>query len=142
MSTVTAPPQGLTSEEVSQRIAAGKSNVAPAGPNRSTKEILKANLFTRFNMLIAILLVVIVLVAPIQDALFGLVMVINAVIGIIQELRAKRTLDRLRLIDAPQAHVIRDGQKHRSGGRSDRRRRPHRAPQWRSDRGRRQHPFK
>ncbi len=110
MSTVTAPPQGLTSEEVSQAIAAGKTNVPPVGPNRSTKEILKANLFTRFNLLIAVLLVVIVFVAPIQDALFGLVMVINAVIGIIQELRAKRTLDRLRLIDAPQAHVIRDGQ--------------------------------
>ncbi len=109
MPIATIPSVGLTSEQVAERFASGKRNVRPSGPDRTTADIIKANTLTRFNLLIAVLVVVIIFVAPIQDALFGLVMVINSVIGIVQELRAKVALDRLRLIEAPHVRVIRDG---------------------------------
>jgi cation-transporting ATPase E len=102
---------GLSSADVNQRIAAGVVNRVPTGPTRTVGEIVKANVLTVFNLLLAVLLVVILFVAPIQDALFGVVLVTNALIGIIQELRAKRTLDRLALLSAPQAIVIRDGRR-------------------------------
>jgi cation-transporting ATPase E len=102
---------GLSSADVNQRIAAGAVNRVPTGPTRTVGEIVKANVFTIFNLLLAVLLVVILFVAPIQDGLFGVVLVTNALIGIVQELRAKRTLDRLALLSAPQAVVIRDGRR-------------------------------
>ena len=108
-STTTAPPQGLTSAEVAELHAAGKNNATSNAATRTVGDIVRANVVTRFNFLIAVLLAVIIVVAPIQDALFGIVMVVNAVIGIFQELRAKRTLDRLRLIDAPTVRAVRDG---------------------------------
>ena len=113
MVTSAAPPPtgltGLTADEVQRRIAAGAVNTIPSGPSRTVAEIVRANVFTLFNLLLGVLLVVILFVAPPQDALFGIVLVTNAAIGIIQELRAKRTLDKLALLSAPQAHVIRDG---------------------------------
>jgi cation-transporting P-type ATPase E len=72
-------------------------------------EILRANLLTRFNFILAVLLVVILAVGAPQDALFGVVLVANALIGIGQELRAKITLDRLAVLTAPRVRVIRDG---------------------------------
>ena len=105
------PLAGLTATEVAQRVAAGKENRVPEGPSRTTKAIFRDNILTRFNLILSVLLVIILIVAPIQDALFGAVMVINAAIGIIQELRAKRTLDRLALLSAPKTTVVRDGRK-------------------------------
>jgi cation-transporting ATPase E len=101
--------RGLSATDVQQRVAAGAVNRVPTGPTRSVGEIVKANTLTVFNLLLGVLLVVILFVAPIQDALFGVVLVTNALIGIIQELRAKQTLDRLALLSAPKAIVIRDG---------------------------------
>ena len=72
--------------------------------------ILRTNICTRFNALLGSLLVVIVVVGPLQDALFGLALVANMLVGIVQELRAKRALDRLALVTAPTATVIRDGE--------------------------------
>ncbi len=72
-------------------------------------EIVKANVFTRFNFLVGSLLIVILIVGPLNDALFGGVVIANTLIGIIQELRAKRTLDRLAVVNAPHARVVRDG---------------------------------
>jgi cation-transporting ATPase E len=106
-----SPLTGLTAGQVAERIAAGKVNVVPEGPSRTTKTILRDNILTRFNLILSVLLVIILIVAPPQDALFGAVMVINAGIGIIQELRAKRTLDRLALLSAPKTTAIRDGVK-------------------------------
>jgi cation-transporting ATPase E len=102
---------GLTAAEVRRRVAAGAVNRVPGGPSRTVAEIVKANVVTLFNILLGALLVVILIVAPPQDALFGIVLVANTAIGIIQELRAKRTLDRLALLSAPRATVIRDGTK-------------------------------
>ena len=100
---------GLSKRQVKDRVAEGKVNDIPDGPSRTVREIVRSNVITRFNVLITVLLVVIVLVAPLQDALFAGVMVINTIIGIYQELKAKRTLDRLALLAAPRVRVVRDG---------------------------------
>ncbi|HET9782895.1 MAG TPA: HAD-IC family P-type ATPase [Candidatus Dormibacteraeota bacterium] len=100
---------GLTQEEVRQRRLDGRSNFTRDVTSRSVGDILKANLLTRFNALLGTMLVVILIVGPIQDAVFGLILVANALIGIAQELRAKVTLDRLAIIAAPKATVVRDG---------------------------------
>lgn len=101
---------GLTSAEVEQRVQEGQTNDVPAAPTRTVAEILRANLLTPFNALLGGLLAVILVVGPLQDALFGAVLVANAVVGIVQELRAKRSLDRLALLAAPRARIVRDGE--------------------------------
>jgi cation-transporting ATPase E len=100
---------GLSTEEVEARVERGEVNAAEQRASRSLSHILRANIFTRFNALLGGLLAVIIVVGPFQDALFGVVLVTNAAVGIIQELRAKRTLDRLALLAAPRARVLRDG---------------------------------
>ena len=103
------PRSGLTAAEVADRVARGLVNDVPSAPTRTIGEIVRANLFTRFNLLLGSLLAVILVVGPLQDALFGLVIVANTVVGIVQEVRAKRTLDHLEVVNAPKATVIRDG---------------------------------
>ena len=103
---------GLSSADVRRRRAAGAVNSVPTGSSRTVAQIIQANVFTLFNVLLGGLLAVILIVAPIQDALFGIVLVSNALIGIVQEVRAKRTLDRLALLSATRATVIRDGLEH------------------------------
>jgi cation-transporting ATPase E len=100
---------GLTAPEVAERIAAGQVNDVPARSSRSVGEIVRANLFTRINAIIGVLLIMILAVGPIQDALFGGVIIANTLIGVIQELRAKRTLDRLAIVGAARPVVRRDG---------------------------------
>ena len=101
---------GLTSAEVRQRIGQGQVNTIPEGPSRTTAEIVRANVITRFNILLTVLLIVIlVAVGEPADALFGIVLVTNAAIGIVQELRAKKTLDRLAVLTTPKVRVVRDG---------------------------------
>ena len=101
--------EGLTAQEVAERVALGKVNDVPAVPSRTVGQIVRANVFTRFNALLGSLLVVILIVGPIQDALFGFVLVANAGVGIYQELRAKRTLDSLAVLTSPRARLVRDG---------------------------------
>jgi cation-transporting ATPase E len=105
----TDPDRGLTASEVGDRVARGLTNDVPAAPTRTVREIVRANVLTRFNALLGGMLAIILLVGPIQDALFGFVILANSAIGIVQELRAKRTLDRLTLLVAPKARVVRDG---------------------------------
>ena len=100
---------GLTRAEVAEREATGRVNTVPTGPSRTVAQIITSNVFTPFNLLLGALLVLVLIVAPIQDALFGLVLVANSAVGIIQELRAKRTLDRLAVLSAPRAMVVREG---------------------------------
>ncbi len=103
------PLTGLTAHDVAARTAGGHSNASGERTSRSVAEILRHNILTRFNLILGVLLVVILSVGQPQDALFGIVLVVNALIGIVQELRAKRTLDRLAVLNAPRAHVVRDG---------------------------------
>jgi cation-transporting P-type ATPase E len=109
---VTTSPNGLSAAEVADRIARGQVNRADERTSRTLGEIIRANVFTRFNAILGSMLVVILIVGPFQDALFGIVLVSNALIGIVQEYRAKRTLDRLAVLNAPKATVVRDGREH------------------------------
>jgi len=102
------PFAGLSTGEVAERTAAGKTNDSHEQTSRSIKDILRANIFTRFNALLGALFVVVLMVGSPVDGFFGLVVVINSAIGIVQELRAKRTLDKLAILHAPVAHVVRD----------------------------------
>src|SRR5690606_40321224 len=88
----------------------GRVNRAPGGTSRSLGAIVRSNVFTRFNAILGTLLVVILTVDPFQDALFGIVLVTNTAIGIVQEWRAKRTLDRLTLLSTPAVTVAREGE--------------------------------
>jgi cation-transporting ATPase E len=103
------PDTGLTSAEVAERVRLGQTNAEGAPTSRSTGEIVRRNVFTFFNGLLLVLLVAILVFGQLRDALFGIVLFLNMAIGIFQELRAKRTLDRLSLIAAPKVRVVRDG---------------------------------
>jgi cation-transporting ATPase E len=100
---------GLTSAEVAERVADGRVNRFAASAGRTTWQIIAANVFTLFNLIVGALFVVMLIVGPLQDALFGLVAIANTLIGIIQELRAKRSLERLALIGRPTISAMRDG---------------------------------
>jgi cation-transporting ATPase E len=100
---------GLTEAEAADRHARGLGNEVPAAPTRTVGEILRANVLTPFNFLLGGLLVVILVVGPIQDAVFGLLLIANSATGVIQELRARRSLDRLAVLNAPKARLVRDG---------------------------------
>ncbi|MFE0579272.1 HAD-IC family P-type ATPase [Streptomyces sp. NPDC058874] len=102
-------PGGLTTAEVAERVARGDVNDVPVRSSRSTTDIVRGNVFTRFNAIIGVLWVVMLFVAPIQDSLFGFVIIANTGIGIIQELRAKKTLDSLAVIGEARPSVRRDG---------------------------------
>lgn len=101
---------GLTDAEVRERVERGDVNRVATPANRSALDIVRANVLTRFNALLGSLFVVVLLVGPWQDALFGGILVVNALIGIVQELRAKWTLDQLTLVSQPKARAIRAGQ--------------------------------
>ena len=103
------PPAGLSGAQVAERVSRGLTNAGGEHTSRSVAHILRANILTRFNLLLGVLLAVILVVGQPQDALFGIVLVTNALIGIGQELRAKRTLDQLAVLSAPRVRVIRDG---------------------------------
>ncbi|MCX4675210.1 HAD-IC family P-type ATPase [Streptomyces sp. NBC_01433] len=100
---------GLTTAEVAERVARGEVNDVPVRSSRSLTEIVRANVFTRFNLIIGVLWVIMLFVAPIQDSLFGFVIVANTGIGIVQEWRAKKTLDSLAVIGEAKPTVRRDG---------------------------------
>jgi cation-transporting ATPase E len=78
--------------------------------SRGAWSIVCANVLTRFNAIIGVLLVVVLVFGPLQDGLFGLVIVVNSAVGIVQELRAKRILDTLALLERAPVRVRRDGQ--------------------------------
>ncbi|HVD87463.1 MAG TPA: hypothetical protein VNB91_01045, partial [Jatrophihabitantaceae bacterium] len=103
------PPAGLTAAQVAERVAAGRTNAVEVRTSRTVGEIVRANVFTPFNGLLTALFVCILLTGRWQNGLFGLVIVANSAIGIFQEVRAKRTLDRLAVLNAPRARVVRDG---------------------------------
>ena len=106
-----SPDRGLSTAEVRERIQAGQVNTVTERPSRTTGEIVRANVVTRFNLLLgALLIIVLVVLREPRDALFGIVLVTNSAIGIVQELRAKRTLDRLEVVAAPKVRVVRAGQ--------------------------------
>ncbi|MFD5162519.1 HAD-IC family P-type ATPase [Streptomyces hawaiiensis] len=107
--TVTSRETGLTGAQVAERVERGQVNDVPVRSSRSTVDIVRANVFTRFNAIIGVLWLIMLVVAPIQDSLFGFVILANTGIGIVQEWRAKKTLDSLALIGEVRPTVRRDG---------------------------------
>jgi cation-transporting P-type ATPase E len=100
---------GLTTAQVAERVAAGKVNVVEETTSRPLKLIITSNVFTRFNAILGTLAVLVLVNGSWKDATFGLLMVANALIGIVQEVRAKKKLDGLAVLNAPLARVRRDG---------------------------------
>lgn len=100
---------GLTAAEVAEREARGEVNAVEIRTSRSVAGILRENVLTRFNAIITALLVLVLVFGDPKDGLFGMVMIFNVVIGVVQELRAKRTLDRLTVLATPRVGVRRDG---------------------------------
>ncbi|MDF2444188.1 MAG: cation-transporting P-type ATPase, partial [Subtercola sp.] len=105
----TDPAEGLTAAEVAERTADGRTNAFVQNSSRSVWSIVRANVLTLFNGIVAACFLVLLVVGRWQDALFGFSAVANAVIGTVQEYSAKRALDRLALLNAPSARVWRDG---------------------------------
>lgn len=103
------PAPGLTAADVAERVARGQVNDVPVRSSRSMGEIVRANVFTRFNAIIGVLWLIMLFVAPIQDSFFGFVILANTGIGIVQEWRAKTTLDSLAVIGEARPTVRRDG---------------------------------
>ena len=106
---VAAPPAGLTAAQVARRVATGRANLTAAPDARPVAQILRANLLTRFNVIIGLLASLVLIFGSPLDALFGLVVVANSVIGVGQELRTRRTLRRLAIVARSPVRVRRDG---------------------------------
>ncbi len=101
---------GLTAAEVAERVARGEVNDTGDRTSRTITEIVRANVFTRFNAILGTMLVLILAFGSPTDALFGIVIVVNSLIGIVQEVLAKRKLDQLAVLSAPIARAVRDGE--------------------------------
>nr|WP_179282685.1 HAD-IC family P-type ATPase [Rhodococcus sp. 15-1154-1] len=101
--------RGLTEAEVAQLRADGKSNDVPARASRSVKDIVRGNVFTRINAILGVLLIIVLSTGSIVDGMFGLLIIANSGIGIIQEIRAKKTLDELAIVGQSKPVVRRDG---------------------------------
>jgi cation-transporting ATPase E len=103
------PPGGLTTAQVEERVARGEVNDTDDRTSRTLGEIVRANVFTRFNAILGTMLALILVFGSPADGLFGIVIVINSLIGIVQEVLAKRKLDQLAVLSAPLARAVRDG---------------------------------
>lgn len=101
-------PSGLTREEVAERVAAGLVNRQSRRTGRSVGTIIRTNVFTRINAILGVLLVIVLSLGSWINSAFGTLIIANSAIGIIQELRAKRTLDRLTILGESLPTVIRD----------------------------------
>lgn len=106
----TDPARGLTREQVEERIARGAVNHAVESASKSRKEIVCSNVFTYFNLIFFIIAVLLISVGSFRDLTFLPVIIANTAIGIFQELRSKKVLDELTILNAPKNTVLRDGQ--------------------------------
>jgi cation-transporting ATPase E len=100
---------GLTGRDVAQRLADGRANDAPQPTSRTVADILRENVFTLFNAILTVCFAAVVVLGDLRDGLFYGVVVANALIGIVQEVRAKVVLDRLALLSTPDVAVKREG---------------------------------
>ncbi len=100
---------GLTSDMVNKYKMEGKSNISVSAPSKTIKEIVKENTFTYFNFVFLIITVLLILVGSFRNLTFLPIIISNTFIGIIQEIRAKKELDKITMLNAPTARVIRDG---------------------------------
>ena len=104
---------GLSSAQAQERVDAGWANLPIDPPGKTVGQIVRSNVFTYFNMLFFFLAACVLAVGSWQNVMFMGVVLANIAIGIVQELRSKRTLDKLTLLTAPQGAVIRDGRRRK-----------------------------
>lgn len=102
-------PHGLSESEVAERVQAGKINSCVQNGTRSCKEIFASNIFTFFNLINVILLVLVCSVGSYKNGLFFFIIILNTAVGIVQEIRTKRTLDKLRIMNASHVDTVRGG---------------------------------
>ena len=102
---------GLSEREVEERIQQGKQNTPVEAPSKSVKEIVLTNIFTYFNLIFAVIAGLLILVGAFRELTFLPIIIANTLVGIIQECRSKKILDKLAVLHAPKANVIRDGKK-------------------------------
>ena len=100
---------GLTDEEVRQRVEKGLTNRADISTDKTTKEIVISNVFTYFNLIFLVITILLIMVGSFRNLTFLPIIIGNTVIGIVQEIRAKKTLEKMSLLNAPHADVIRNG---------------------------------
>ena len=100
---------GLTDEEVRQRVEEGFTNKADISTDKTTKEIVISNVFTYFNLIFLVITILLIMVGSFRNLTFLPIIIGNTVIGIVQEIRAKKTLEKMSLLNAPHADVIRNG---------------------------------
>lgn len=100
---------GLTDEEVRQRVEEGLTNKADISTDKTTKEIVISNVFTYFNLIFLVITILLIMVGSFRNLTFLPIIIGNTVIGIVQEIRAKKTLEKMSLLNAPRADVIRNG---------------------------------
>ncbi|OBJ35225.1 magnesium-transporting ATPase [Mycobacterium colombiense] len=93
-----APAAGLTDADVAQRVADGKSNAVRERATRSITAIVRANVFTRINAILGVLLLIVLATGSVINGMFGLLIIANSVVGMVQEIRAKQTLDKLAIV--------------------------------------------
>ena len=101
--------RGLCAAEVEERIRQGKDNRADVGTGLTTAEIIRSNTFTYFNFIFLVITILLCLVGSFRNLTFLPIIIANTLIGIIQEIRAKRTLEKMSILNAPHAIVVRDG---------------------------------
>ena len=104
-----APIAGLSAAQVAERVSAGRTNEYRERTSRSAAQILRANVLTIFNGILGVALVLVLALGHWADALFGFVLLLNTATGTLAEIRAKRALDRLAVLETPRAVVLRDG---------------------------------
>ena len=104
---------GLTAAEVNARIEAGKINIADDSSDRTTGKIIRDNLFTYFNLIFLVITVLLCIAGAFRDLTFLPIIIGNILIGIVQELRAKKTLDKMKILNAGHAVVIREGKRQK-----------------------------
>ncbi|MHA7688047.1 HAD-IC family P-type ATPase [Corynebacterium evansiae] len=102
--------RGLTAAEVEERTQRGEVNTQSRGTGRSVAQILRANIFTRVNAILGVLCAIVLSTGSVINAAFGLLIIANSAVGVVQELRAKKTLDKLRIVGESEPTVIRDGE--------------------------------
>ena len=100
---------GLTDEEVRQRVEEGFTNRTDISTDKTTKEIVVSNVFTYFNLIFLVITILLIMVGSFRNLTFLPIIIGNTVIGIVQEIRAKKTLEKMSLLNAPHADVIRNG---------------------------------
>ena len=103
--------RGLTAQQVAQRMEKGRWNKKAESATKTTKEIIKSNVFTYFNLIFLVIALLLIGVGAFRDLTFLPIIIANTLIGIVQEIRSKKVLDDLSILNSPKTRVIRDGSK-------------------------------